>query len=41
MKLKKRIAAIGAAFMMMSTMAIGASAADSFSFYISNTGAVT
>ena len=37
----KRIAAIGAAVMMMSSMAIGASAADSFSFYISNTGSVT
>ena len=41
MKLKKRIAAMGAAVMMMSSMAIGASAADSFSFYISNTGSVT
>ena len=30
----KRIAAMGAAVMMMSSMAIGASAADSFSFYI-------
>ena len=37
----KRIAAMGAAVMMMSSMAIGASAADSFSFYISNTGSVT
>ena len=32
---------MGAAVMMMSSMAIGASAADSFSFYISNTGSVT
>ena len=37
----KRIAAMVAAVMMMSSMAIGASAADSFSFYISNTGSVT
>ena len=40
-KIVKRIAAMGAAVMMMSSMAIGASAADSFSFYISNTGSVT
>ena len=37
----KRIAAMVAAVMMMSSMAIGASAVDSFSFYISNTGSVT
>ena len=40
-KIVKRIAAMGAAVMMMSSMAIGASAVDSFSFYISNTGSVT
>ena len=40
-KIVKSIATMGAAVMKMSSMAIGASAADSFSFYISNTGSVT